>query len=91
MASQLKRVPNWLTRVLMPEVSEIKGDVKAINAKLDALDVKMDARFNELKAEIRTVETKVSAVDSKVESELRTQPRLSVLEEQVRELQRQRS
>jgi hypothetical protein len=80
MASTLKKVPGWLTRVLMPEVAEIKGEQRATNAKLDALDVKIDARFSELKAELRTLETKVDVL-----------PDIAILKEQVKDLQRQRS
>ena len=57
MASKLvEKAPGWFTRILMPELVEIKGELKNINTRIestngriDSLDSKIDSLRNELK------------------------------------------
>jgi len=36
----VERVPGWLERVLLPQISEVKGELKAMNALINGLEGK---------------------------------------------------
>ena len=60
-----------LERFLTPQLNEIKGEIKVLNTKIEALDEKVDSIKNELKADIKhldeKIDTKITALDEKVE------------------------
>ncbi len=37
-----EKVPGWLERVLLPRLSEMTGEIKAVHARIDGLDRKVD-------------------------------------------------
>jgi outer membrane murein-binding lipoprotein Lpp len=39
-----EKIPGWIERLLMPKLSEISGDIKAINARIDALESNMNTK-----------------------------------------------
>ncbi len=43
----VEKIPSWLERLLLPKLIEISGDIKAFNARIDALDDKIDSLRNE--------------------------------------------
>lgn len=49
-----------LERYLTPQINEIKGELKAINTRIDALDEKMDTK-------IKRLEDKIDALDDKID------------------------
>jgi len=57
-----EKVPGWLERVLLPQISEMKGELKAINARIDG-------EFRVVHSEIKRVEetlgTKIDELDRK--------------------------
>jgi len=48
-----EKVPGWLERVLLPQIRELKGDLKA-------LDAKMDAEFRVVHSELGSLDQKLS-------------------------------
>jgi hypothetical protein len=44
-----EKIPGWIERLLLPTLNEIKGDLKAIKTRIDALDGKRDSLRNETK------------------------------------------
>ncbi len=71
MASKIaEKAPGWVTRILLPEIAEMKGELKNINTRIDALDSKIDSVRNELKADIARVESKVQADIARLESKV---------------------
>ncbi len=94
-----EKIPGWIKQVLMPELNEIKGELKAINTrinslestmdiKITALDGKIDSLRNETKAEIEGLRkemlSKFEKVDIKIDS-LRTEMnvRLDSIEKRI--------
>ena len=45
----VEKVPGWLQRVLIPQIGEMKGELKAMNAR-------MEGDFKVLHSEIKRVE-----------------------------------
>jgi chromosome segregation ATPase len=57
MASKLaEKAPGWVTRILLPEIAELKGEIKNINTRIDELDKrlsnKIDSSFDSLTSKI---------------------------------------
>jgi hypothetical protein len=87
-----EKIPSWIERLLMPKLSEIGGDIKAINTRIDALESNMGTRIDSLEDRIDSLETNLNIkIDSlrnetKMEiSSLRTEMtvRLDSLEKRI--------
>jgi hypothetical protein len=61
-----KKAPSWVTRVLLPELGEMKGDIKALDTRVDSVAKSVGSLRSELKAEIRSVDTKVTEMDKRM-------------------------
>jgi flagellar capping protein FliD len=79
----VKKIPSWIEKLLLPKLSEITGEIKAINARIDSLEKTMNTRidslektFNErfisLRNEMNSLRnemlTRFEAVDKRIES-----------------------
>ncbi len=78
------RVPGWLERVLMPQINELKGGLKAMNARIDG-------EFKSLHSEIARIDEKIDSVDKRLESKIDAlgkrmdvTQRVAVTEEKIR-------
>ncbi len=93
-----EKVPGWLDRVLLPQISELKGELRAMNAKMDAefrvvhselgsLDQKLSQRIESLDQKLsqRIDGTNRRLDDSDKKSDM--VQRVAVLEAKVQELQ----
>lgn len=65
-----EKVPGWLGRVLLPEIGEIKGELKALDSRVSGLEGKMDGEFRAVRSELRRVEEKLSGDMLRVEEKL---------------------
>jgi chromosome segregation ATPase len=88
-----EKVPGWLERILLPQLSELKGEIKVVNAKIDGLDQKLATRIDglegKMQSEFKTVHTEIKRLDDKIDAlDKRTDltQRLAVVEEQFKEL-----
>ncbi|MDG7000698.1 MAG: hypothetical protein JRN15_16510 [Nitrososphaerota archaeon] len=71
MASKIaEKAPGWFSRILMPELAEIKGELKNVHTRIDALDAKVDSVKNEMKSDIARVETKVEELDKRLSNKI---------------------
>ena len=68
----VEKIPSWIEKLLLPKLSEITGEIKAINARIDSLEKRVnslektfDERFASLRNEMLT---RFEAVDKKIES-----------------------
>ena len=62
-----EKVPGWLERVLLPRLSEIAGEVKAINVKIDAVDGKLTSRIDAVEGKLAS---RIDAVDEKLSARI---------------------
>ena len=62
----------WIERLLMPKLNEISGEIKALEAKIESVDSKVDVRIDAVEKEVASLRsetlTKFEAADAKVES-----------------------
>ncbi len=56
-----EKVPSWIERILVPSLNELKGEIKAVNARIDSLDDRMNTRITALDGKIDSLrnETKI--------------------------------
>jgi hypothetical protein len=67
-----EKVVSAINRALLPQLQELKGELKAINARLDAADTKTDGFRSEFRAEINRLDDKIDTnfkrLDDKIDS-----------------------
>jgi len=73
------KVPSWLERVLLPQVNELKGEIKT-------LDAKVEGEFKAVHSEMKRLDEKIGGLDKRMDM---TQ-RVAVIEEKMREIESKR-
>ena len=85
-----EKIPGWLERVLLPRLSEMAGEVKAVNVRIEALDEKLSTKIDEaekrLAAKIDGVDKRLAAKIDDLDKRLDMAQRLAVLEAKMSEL-----
>jgi len=68
----MEKIPGWIERMLLPKLNEIGGEIKALEAKIESVDNKVDVRIDSLRKEMlskfKSVDVKLESADGKVES-----------------------
>ena len=77
-----EKIPSWIERLLLPQLSEIKGELKAVNGRLDALKGEMQGEFKAINTRIDSLATEVKDLRESINMA----QRLATLEAQVKEL-----
>ncbi len=65
-----EKVPGWLERVLLPQISELKGEVKVVNARIDDLDAKIVGLDEKLSGRMDSLGEKIDGVERRLESKI---------------------
>ncbi len=67
-----EKIPTWIKQVLMPELNEIKGELKSVNTRIDALNEKIDTKITALDGKIDSLDermkTRMTGLDGKIDS-----------------------
>ena len=77
------RVPGWLERVLLPQMNELKGEIKGVEAKLAGFESKVEGEFRAVHSEIRRLDEKIDSLDKRMD----VTQRVAVIEEKMREFE----
>jgi hypothetical protein len=88
-----EKVPGWLERILLPQIGELKGEIRAIGGRFDGLEGKVDGLESKFDGEFAAVHSEINRLDSKIDSldkRMDFSQRLAVVEEKVHELQTQK-
>jgi SMC interacting uncharacterized protein involved in chromosome segregation len=68
----VEKAPSWIERILLPSLNEIKGEIRAVNTRIDSLDDRMSTKIDSLKTEMiskfQSVDHKFEATDIKIDS-----------------------
>jgi hypothetical protein len=80
----LGTVKRAVQSVVSPDLAEMKGELKALDAKVEANNTKIDSFRSELRAEVRAVDTKVDQLGKKLDIDRR----MTVVEAKMKELER---
>ena len=69
MASKLaEKAPGWATSLLLPEIQEMKRDIKALNAKVDANNQRIDATNDRIDSLRNELKSEIDWLDGKIDS-----------------------
>ncbi len=90
-----EKIPSWIEMLLLPSLNEIKGELKAVNARIDSLDERMNTRMvsldekidslrNEMNSKFEGMNYRFEKVNERIDS-LRTEMtvRLDSLEKRI--------
>ena|SRR3972149_166957 len=64
----VEKVPSWIKQVLMPELNEIKGELKSINTRIDSVEAQIGSLRNETKSEIERIEDRIDSLRKEIMS-----------------------
>ena len=83
-----EKIPGWLERILLPQLNELKGDVKVVNAKIEGvgerLEAKIDGLDEKLAARIDALEGRMQGEFKAVHAEImRLDGRIDALEQRT--------
>ncbi len=88
-----EKVPGWLERFLLPRLSDISGEVKAIYGKIDALGSELRGELKafrgEVEGEFKSVHSELRRLDDRIdgiEKRLDMSERVITLEAEVKAL-----
>ncbi len=68
----VEKVPSWIKQVLMPELNEIKGELKSINTRIDSVEAQVGSLRNETKSEIVRIEDRIDSLRKEMLSKFET-------------------
>jgi len=63
-----EKIPGWIERLLLPKLSEISGDIKAVNGRIDALEFNMSTRIDSLESNMNTRMYRFEAINTRLDS-----------------------
>ena len=52
----VEKIPSWIERLLLPKLSEISGEIKALSARIDSLEKTTNERINSLERRVDSLE-----------------------------------
>jgi DNA repair exonuclease SbcCD ATPase subunit len=80
----VERIPSWIERLLLPKLSEMSGEIKALNARINSLEKNIGGLRGEMLIKFesleKTVNAKFEAVDRRFEA---VNTRMDTLEKTV--------
>ena len=62
-----EKVPGWLERILLPQLSELKGDVKVAQAKIEGVEEKLEGKVDGLDQKLTG---RVDSLDQKLTAKI---------------------
>ena len=79
-----EKIPGWLERVLLPQISDIKGEIRAVNGRIDALEGRMQGEFAAVHSEIKRLDERMDVEFQRMDSEFkRIDERMGGLEKRL--------
>ncbi|MDJ0269279.1 MAG: hypothetical protein NXY59_01785 [Aigarchaeota archaeon] len=66
----VEKIPSWIERLLLPKLSEIAGELKAVNTRIDSVERRIDSvekRLESFETRIGSLELRVGSVEKHVE------------------------
>ena len=55
----MERILGWIERLLMPKLNEISGEIKALEAKIESVDSKVDVRIDAVEKEVASLRSEM--------------------------------
>ncbi len=68
-----EKIPGWIERLLLPKLSEMSGDIKAINVRIDSLESNINTRMDSIEDKIASLETNMNIKIDSLRNETKTE------------------
>src|SRR5438046_7844221 len=76
--SMIEEIRELFQTLLVPQLEGIKGEVKAVNTRIDALDIKFDTKIDALETRLDTridaletrLDTRIDALETKLDTRI---------------------
>ena len=62
----VEKVPSWIERLLLPRLSEMAGEIKALNARFESLRNEMLPRFETVNARFEAVDARLDSIEKRI-------------------------
>jgi len=62
----VEKVPGWLERLLLPRLSEMSGEIKALNTRIDGLEKIIVSLRNEMESRFGAVDQQMGSLRSEM-------------------------
>jgi hypothetical protein len=79
-----EKIPSWIKQVLIPELNEIKGEIKSVNNRINALDSKMDTKITSLDEKIGSLRNETKTDIKRLEENVTV--KIGILDERITSL-----
>jgi outer membrane murein-binding lipoprotein Lpp len=66
-----EKIPSWLEMLLLPKLSDIGGEIKALNARIDSLEKTIKSLRNEMGSLRNEMLASFDAVNTRIEGQAR--------------------
>jgi len=77
----VEKIPSWIERLLMPKLSEIGGDIKVLDAKIESFrnetKTEIEGLRKEMLSRFESVDSKFAGMDIKIDS-LRNETKMEI-------------
>jgi predicted nuclease with TOPRIM domain len=70
MKAAAEKAPGFVERLLLPKLSEITGELKAINARIDSTNTRIDATNSKIEEMDKRLTGKIEDMDRRLTSEI---------------------
>jgi len=62
----VEKLPGWIERILLPKLSEIIGEMKAINARIDSLEKTINSFRNEMLSKFEAINNRIDSLEKRI-------------------------
>jgi tetrahydromethanopterin S-methyltransferase subunit G len=62
-----KKIPSWIERLLLPKLSEIGSEIKALNARIDSLEKAIESLRNEMGSLRNEMLARFNAINARID------------------------
>lgn len=59
----VEKVPSWIKQVLMPELNEMKGELKAIHTRIDSVEARIGSLRREMNVRLDSIERHIPDIN----------------------------
>ncbi len=63
-----EKTPSWVERILVPSLEGIKGELKAVNIRIDSTNERIDSLRNEMNSKFEAADIRITGFDEKLGS-----------------------
>ncbi|MCX9074852.1 MAG: hypothetical protein OIN88_09380 [Candidatus Methanoperedens sp.] len=61
-----EKIPGWIERLLLPKLSELKGEMMAVHAEIKSLRTEMDVKFEGLNYRFDAANTRFDSLEKSI-------------------------